>query len=137
VSRSPLTSGAVIRFPYLWRREAARGETEGRKLRPTVVGFRVDDDLLWLFPITTKLPEAGRFAREIPEIEKRRARLDPDIRSWIVLDEYNSDRIRSSTCLEPDCEIGAFSKAFTSLVFRSWIAEWRARKIRGVNRGAD
>jgi hypothetical protein len=31
----------VIRYPYLWVREAARGETEGRKLRPVTVGVRI------------------------------------------------------------------------------------------------
>jgi hypothetical protein len=34
VSRDELRTGCVIRFPYLWVREAERGETEGRKPRP-------------------------------------------------------------------------------------------------------
>ena len=62
-----LASGVVIRFQFLWGAQAARGETEGRKPRPAVVGFRLDDDLVLLFPITTKQPEPGRFFREVPE----------------------------------------------------------------------
>ena len=46
MSYDDLTSGAVIRFHFLWSREAERGESEGRKERPTVVGFRLDEDLL-------------------------------------------------------------------------------------------
>lgn len=71
-----LVSGVVIRFHFLWEREAVQGETEGRKPRPTVVGFRLRNDRLLLFPITTKAPEPDRFAKEIPDTEKRRAGLD-------------------------------------------------------------
>ncbi len=124
-----LTSGAVIRFQFLWGPEAARGETEGRKPRPTVVGFRLDDDLLLLFPITTKEPAPGRFFREIPETEKRRAGLDREMHSWIILDEVNSDIASRSRYLEPDCEIGRLSRAFTLHVFRAWARESWARKI--------
>jgi hypothetical protein len=63
----------------LWVREARAGETEGRKHRPAVVGIRYPmtngEDLLLLFPITTQPPQPGRFAVEIPEIEKRRVGL--------------------------------------------------------------
>ncbi len=135
MSSSDLASGCVIRFHFLWSREAAKGETEGRKLRPTVVGFRLRGDLLWLFPITSQEPGPGRFAKEVPETERRRAGLDAQIRSWIILDELNADRIGQSTHLEPDCRIGRFSRAFTLLVFRAWIKESRERKIRVTNRG--
>ena len=92
-----IETAVVIRYPYLWSREASRGETEGRKGRPVVVGVRLaraNGDLVLFFPITTKHPEANRFAFEIPSIEKRRAGLDGDMRLWIILDEYNSDVIR-------------------------------------------
>jgi hypothetical protein len=59
LSFDALVTGAVIRYPFLWRHEAERGETEGCKpRRPIVVGFRLarDDghDRLLLFPITSK-----------------------------------------------------------------------------------
>jgi hypothetical protein len=84
VSLDELRSGCVIRFPYLWFREAGRGETEGRKPRPVAVGVRIarpkSNDLLVLFPITSQPPSSDRFATEIPEMEKRRAGLDAGLR---------------------------------------------------------
>ena len=80
MSLDDLRTGCVIRFRYLWVREAERGETEGRKSRPTAVGVRIArakrGDVLVLFPITSQPPAPDRFAVEIPEIEKRRAGLE-------------------------------------------------------------
>ena len=78
-----IQTATVIRYPYLWSREAGKGETEGRKDRPVAVGVRIPragGDLVLFFPITTKQPERSRFAAEIPAIEKRRAGLDVDLR---------------------------------------------------------
>ncbi|MEZ2127876.1 MULTISPECIES: hypothetical protein [unclassified Sinorhizobium] len=36
-----IQTASVIRYPYLWAREAGRGETEGRKERPVAVGVRM------------------------------------------------------------------------------------------------
>jgi hypothetical protein len=60
VSFEALRTGAVIRFPYLWAREAAQGETEGRKFRPAAaVGVRVPkpdgEDVLFLFPLRARI----------------------------------------------------------------------------------
>lgn len=129
-------TGCVIRFPYLWVREAERGETEGRKPRPVAVGVRIarpkGDDLLVLFPITTQAPSPQRFAVEIPEMEKRRAGLDARLRLWIVLDEYNQDTIGQSFYLEPAPPLGRFSKAFFLPLMKQFIA--RRATVRGVNR---
>jgi hypothetical protein len=126
VSFDTFTTGAVIRFPYLWARQAHAGETEGRKFRPTVVGVRVakakGEDVLFLFPITSQEPQRGRFAAEIPDMEKRRAGLDSSIRLWIVLDEYNQDVIGRSFYLEPDPPLGHFSRAFFLPLLRAFIA---------------
>jgi hypothetical protein len=129
-----LTSGAVIQFQFLWGHEALRGETEGRKPRPVVVGFRLNDSLLLMFPITTKQPQSDRFFREIPETEKRRAGLSPELRSWIILDEVNTDSLNHSVYLEPNCEMGRFSRAFTLHVFQTWVNERKSRKIKITSR---
>ena len=114
MSLDQLRTGCVIRFPYLWVREAERGETEGRKSRPVAVGVRIarrgGDDVLVLFPITSQPPSRDRFAAEIPEMEKRRAGLDATLRLWIILDEYNQDTINQSFYLEPEPPLGRFSK---------------------------
>jgi hypothetical protein len=64
VSFEQILTGTVIRYPYLWAREARDGETEGRKDRPVAVGVRLgrmDGDLILLFPITSRQPETARF----------------------------------------------------------------------------
>jgi hypothetical protein len=73
-------AGEVFRYPYLWRRQADAGETEGRKRRPACVaavaaraGSRT---FLFILPVTTQPPSPGRIALPIPETEARRAGLD-------------------------------------------------------------
>lgn len=130
-----IQTAAVVRYPYLWAREAAQGETEGRKERPVAVGVRlprVDGDLVLFFPVTTKQPEKSRFAFEIPAIEKRRAGLDADLRLWIIMDEFNSDVVGRSFYLEPEPPIGRFSKAFFLPLLREFIA--RRRSMTEVSR---
>jgi hypothetical protein len=128
-------TGAVIRYPFLWSHEAEAAATEGRKPRPVAVGFRVPrptGDVLLLFPITSKPPTPGRFAAEVPEIEKRRAGLDADLPLWIILDEFNEDVIGSSFYLEPEPPLGRFSRAFFLPLLKKFIA--RRESIRGVKR---
>ncbi|WP_338695371.1 hypothetical protein V5279_04355 [Bradyrhizobium sp. 26S5] len=136
MSLDDLRTGSVIRFPYLWVREAERGETEGRKPRPVAVGVRIarpkGGDVLVLFPITSQPPAPDRFAAEIPEMEKRRAGLDATLRLWIILDEYNQDIVDQSFYLEPAPPLGRFSKAFFLPLMKQFIA--RRASIRGVNR---
>lgn len=120
-----IQTASVIRYPYLWAREAGRGETEGRKERPVAVGVRMqrrDGDLVLLFPITTKQPEASRFAVEVPAIEKRRAGLDVDRRLWIIFHEFNTDIVGYSFYLEPEPPTGRFSKAFFLPLLREFIS---------------
>lgn len=136
MSLDQLRTGCVIRFPYLWVREAERGETEGRKPRPVAVGVRISrpkgEDVLVLFPITSQPPSSDRFAVEIPEMEKHRAGLDVTPRLWIILDEYNQDVIGRSFYLEPELPMGRFSKAFFLPLMKEFIA--RRAGTRGVNR---
>lgn len=130
-----ILTATVIRYPYLWAREAGKGETEGRKDRPVAVGVRLprpDGDLVLFFPITTKSPEKTRFTAEIPAMEKRRAGLDADLRRWITLDEFNSDIIGRSFYLEPEPPIGRFSKAFFLPLLREFIA--RRKSINEISR---
>ena len=138
MSFDKLLSGTVIRYPYLWAREALKGETEGRKSRPAAVGVRVarpDGDVLLLFPITSKEPSRTVFAAEIPETEKRRTGLDGNMRLWIILDEYNQDFAGGSFYLEPGPPLGRFSKAFFLPLMKQAIAR-RSAAI-GVSRRLD
>lgn len=135
MSYDDIQTASVIRYPYLWARQARTGETEGRKERPVAVGVRLprpDGDLVLIFPISTKQPEASRFSAEIPAIEKRRAGLDSDLRLWIILDEFNTDLVGQSFYLEPEPPIGRFSKAFFLPLLRAFIA--RRKEFTEINR---
>lgn len=136
MSFEALRTGAVVRFPYLWAREAAKGEIEGRKFRPVAVGVRIPqpkgDDVVFLFPITSQPPSEERFAAEIPDIEKHRAGLDRTIRLWIVLDEYNQDVIGRSFYLEPEPPLGYLSKAFFLPLLQEFIR--RRAQAKAVHR---
>ncbi len=136
MSFDDIQSGCVIRYPYLWSWQARGGETEGRKDRPTAVGVRIarpkGHDLLVLFPITSQPPQKGSFAVEIPEIEKRRAGLDSELRLWIVFDDYNTDIVGLSYHLEPLPPLGRFSKAFFLPLMREFVK--RRSEAQGVER---
>jgi hypothetical protein len=136
VSFDDIKTGSVIEYPYLWGRERARGETEGRKHRPTAVGVRFlrsdGTDAILLFPITTKSPHADQFAVELPDIEKKRAGLDANRRLWLILYEYNYDSVADSSYLEPNKPRGVLSKAFLSPLITEFIA--RRARLAMVNR---
>lgn len=135
MTRGDLRTGAVIRYPFLWSHEAGRGETEGRKPRPTAVGIRIprqSGDVLLLFPISTKQPPKDRFAVEVPETEKRRAGLDALTRCWLILDEYNEDAVGRSFYIDPSPPLGYFSRAFFLPIIKEFVT--RARKAARVSR---
>lgn len=110
--------GQVIKYPYLWAWQNERGETEGRKARPTCVVVAVrgaNDGLthLGLLAITTQPPQADRIALEVSAIECRRAGLADLKQCWVVIDEYNYDIAERSWYIEPEGKtIGRFSKTF-------------------------
>ena len=84
--------GLVIRYAYLWRREALAGKEEGAKDRPcAVVLARRDDEgetRVYVLPITHSPPAADTGAVELPLLVKRRLGLD-EAASWIIVDEAN------------------------------------------------
>lgn len=125
-----LTTGAVFRYPYLWGREAGKGETEGRKERPVAVALRIGRvdglETIIVIPITTKMPEAGRLVSEIPDTEKRRAGLNPDLRLWIVLDEANIDVVGKSYYLAAQDPMGYFSRSYFLPLVRSFARHFRS-----------
>jgi hypothetical protein len=82
----------IIRYSYLWRRDAERGVEEGSKDRPCAVVMTVQDDdgedVVTVLPVTHAPPRDPADALEIPPETKRRLGLD-DERSWIVVTECN------------------------------------------------
>ncbi len=85
--------GLVIRYSFLWSREAAAGSTEGSKDRPCaiIVAIKTEDGTVRavVAPITHTPPENPADALEIPPDVSRSLGLD-DALKWIVYDELNS-----------------------------------------------
>ena len=84
--------GLVIRYSYLWKREALTGQEEGAKDRPCAVVLAVRDEAgrmqIYALPITHSPPTDGADAIEIPAMVKARLGLD-GARSWVVVSEAN------------------------------------------------
>ena len=84
--------GLVIRYAYLWDREAQAGQEEGAKDRPCAVVLAVRDEdgdtRVYVLPITHAAPRAAAEAVELPPAVKRHLGLD-DARSWVALTEAN------------------------------------------------
>lgn len=84
--------GLVVRYSYLWQREAAAGREEGVKDRPcAVVLAHMDeggDTRVYVLPITHYPPSSDEDGVEIPQAIKRRIGLDGE-RSWVVVSEAN------------------------------------------------
>jgi hypothetical protein len=85
--------GLVVRYDYLWSREALAGRDQGKD-RPTCL-VAASDSLanpryVVLLPITHTPPSGETVGIEIPPRVKQAIGLD-DERSWIIVSEYNID----------------------------------------------
>ena len=84
--------GLVIRYSYLWEREARAGREEGVKDRPCAIILAILREgrhtIVRVLPITHVPPSDRADALEIPAATKNRLGLDGE-RSWIILTEAN------------------------------------------------
>lgn len=130
--------GDVWFYPFLWSQEAARGETEGRKNRPTVVALRrrqAEGHLeILLVPITTKEPAGTTHSVEVPELEKKRAGLDTAIRHRVIVEQLNFDQPDRSYYFEPSGRMGAFGLGFTKILQQALRNALEERKPQSVRR---
>ena len=115
-------AGQVFDYHYLWKWQAEKGETEGRKKRPSCMALvsvnAEGQHILFIAPITSKQPDAKRLAIAIPETEAHRAKLDTHIPLWVIVDELNADVLEASYTLEDRSPRGQFGPAFTDMVLR-------------------
>jgi hypothetical protein len=85
--------GLVIRYSYLWKREADAGREEGAKDRPCAVVLALEDQAghtrVIVLPITHSAPQSLEEGIEIPPVVKHRLGLDSQ-RSWVILNEANA-----------------------------------------------
>ncbi len=130
--------GQVWRYPYLWSHEVDAGRSESRKQRPTAVSLLTTNNegeaVVMLVPLTTLEPENNSYALEVPEIELRRAGLDPSVRAWVIANEYNFEAYKRTYYLEPRALKGEFTSMFIKLVQGKMIEAIKARKAKGVGR---
>ena len=84
--------GLVVRFSYLWKREADAGREEGVKDRPFAVIIAIADEgnqpRVLVLPITHAAPQPPDEGVELPRTTKTRLGLD-DERSWVIVSEAN------------------------------------------------
>jgi len=85
--------GLVIRYDYLWLREARAGG-EPRKDRPACLLAAIDDPAgpryVVLLPITHSPPSGDTVGVEIPARVRQALGLD-DAPSWVIVSEHNVD----------------------------------------------
>lgn len=132
--------GAVFAYPYLWDNEADRmNDPKDRTtclavLKPTSTEDGASLVHLFLLGITDR-PRPGQEAIEVPEMEKRRAGLDPLRRACVVVSEYNYDVLPMSWWYDPKSrDFGNFSPAFTAEVSRKFLVRMSERRARRADR---
>lgn len=85
--------GLVVRYDYLWSREAAAGRDQGKD-RPTCLVAATDSltrpRYVVLLPITHTPPADDTIGIEIPAKVKQALGLD-DQPSWVIVSEHNID----------------------------------------------
>ena len=129
-----LRPGDLIRYSYLWAREAASGEETGRTFRPACIVVRTPSNpsSVFVFPLTLQKPSSGRAYLAVTEIECRRGGVDYP--SYLILDEYNRFLETEAFDLETPEPIGAFSASFLRKVALSVKELAGARRLRAVKR---
>ena len=136
--------GLVVRYAYLWEREAQFGREEGDKDRPCAVLLAVQRDdeaapLGRVLPITHTPPTCDIVAVEVPAVTKRRLGLD-DGPSWIVVSEGNEFRwpgpdLRPAIRGDPASVVfGMLPPGLFARVREAFLATYRARRARVVSR---
>jgi hypothetical protein len=136
--------GLVIRYSYLWTREAAQGHEEGSKERPAAVVLVVRQSAIaaprvYVLPITHTQPAKDIEALEIPPAIGRKAGLDA-ARSWIVLSEFNEfiwpgfDLANAPGHTPPTVAYGYLAPGFFGKLRDRWLELDAADRSRGVTR---
>ena len=135
--------GLVIRYSFLWSREAKAGREEGSKDRPCAVLLatttRDGREIVTVLPVTHTPPRDERLAVEIPTGTKVRLGLD-EARSWIVLDEANRFQWPGPD-LRPvpgnamaNVAYGLLPATLYDLVRTKWLAAFDARHVGRTDR---
>lgn len=125
----------MVRYAYLWRKEALRGHEEGRKDRPcaVVASVSVADGVVEVvvLPITHAPPASRDQAIPLPAAVKVRLGLNDDP-SWIITTEANQF-VWPGPDLRPVRPGGGFSYGYLpEIVTKRMLDQVRADLRRGV-----
>jgi hypothetical protein len=131
-------AGLVIRYSYLWEREARQGREEGVKDRPCAIVLVLlrqgEHPIVRVLPVTHAAPADAADALEIPRATKERLGLDSD-RSWVVLTEAN-DFIWPGPDLRPavngdpsSVAYGVLPPGFMRVLRERLLQRWREKRV--------
>lgn len=133
--------GTVLRYDYLWSREALQGHQQSKD-RPTCLVAASDNPAnpryVVLLPITHSPPSGDTVGIEIPAKVKRALGLD-DAPSWVIISEYNVDEWPNAGLTVIPGKPGTYSYGFLPpslfAAVKSKFAELvRAKRSRSIKR---
>jgi hypothetical protein len=143
--------GLIFRYGYLWLAELRQGRIDPVKDRPACIAVRIanaedvglrlagtqsvrlDPGDIIILPITTQRPTAGQVGIELSPEEKALCRLDPGVRSWVIVSEFNADIWpNADLSLVPETGEFAYGVARPGLLARIGRAFAEARRTRQV-----
>lgn len=106
--------GLVIRYDYLWSREAAIGRDQGKD-RPSCLVAASDSTTMPRFvvilPITHTAPAGDTIGIEIPSRVRQTIGLN-DTTSWVIVSEHNVDEWPNGSLTTIPGRPGTFSYGF-------------------------
>jgi len=108
------TPGMVVRYDYVWSREAAAGRSQGKD-RPACLVAASDRLIIprfvVLLAITHTLPSGNTIGIEIPAAVRNALGLD-DAPSWVIVSEHNIDQWPNGGLSPIAAKSGAFAYGF-------------------------
>jgi hypothetical protein len=136
-AEKPALRGAVLKYPYKWRRETP--EDPPPKQRPVCVIFEIrmpDGNMsLAIVAISDKPNRTRGMSLEIPPEEFPGAGLSQFRVAFVHLDQYNIDRRDNSYNFNPKVKpMGAFSTRFTARIAAELAANIRAKRALRIDR---
>jgi hypothetical protein len=106
--------GLVIRYDYLWTRDAASGRDQGKE-RPACLVAAMDSAasprFVVILPITHTRPVGDTAGVEIPAKVRAALGLD-DAPSWVIVSEHNVDEWPNGGLASVPRQPGVFSYGF-------------------------
>ncbi len=106
--------GLIIRYDYLWTREAAAGRDQGKEPRACLVAATdaaASPRFVVILPITHTPPDKDTVGVEIPAKVREALGLD-DAPSWVIVSEYNVDEWPNGGLAPVPGRPGVFSDGF-------------------------